>query len=100
MSSKRSTKKQIRYICGDLAAECILAKTFIPGVDGKAMADIVVEIAQLQESELKKASIATNKEAFHAINAEFNRCVSEIVKKMNSILPQEQKDLNKKLAKK
>lgn len=98
MSSKRKTKKQIRYVCGDLAAECILAKTFIPGVDSQEMANIVIEIAQLQESELKKASIASNKQAFHAINSEFNRNVSEIVKKMNTVLPQAQKDLNKKLA--
>ncbi|MDE6831484.1 MAG: hypothetical protein K2J07_01945, partial [Muribaculaceae bacterium] len=87
-------------VCGELAAECILAKTFIPGVDAEAMAKVVIEIAQLQENELKKASIAADKKAFHAINAEFNRSVSEIVKKMNSVLPAEQKELNKKLTKK
>lgn len=99
MSSKRSTKKQLRYTCGDLAAECILAKTFIPGVSAEEMAGIVLEIAKLQESSLKKASIATTKEAFHAMNAEFNKGVAEVVKKMNAALPQEQKDLNKKQAK-
>ena len=100
MSSKRSTKKQIRYVCGALAAECILAKTFIPGVKADDMATIVIEIAKLQSASLKKASIAENKTAFHAVTADFNKNVSEIVKKMNSVLPQEQKELNKKLAKK
>lgn len=96
MSSKRSTKKHVRYTCGDLASECILAKTFIPGVKAEDMAAIVIEVARLQENTLRKASIATSKEAFHALITEFNQGVAAIVKQMNAALPQEQKDLNKK----
>lgn len=96
MSSKRKIKKQVRYTCGDLAAECILAKTLIPGVSADEMNGIIVEVAKLQEATLKKAGIASDKTAFHAVNAEFNKGVSEIVKMMNQALPQEQKDLNKK----
>lgn len=96
MSSKRTTKKQIRYTCGDLAAECILAKTFIPGVKENEMANIIIEIAKLQQEALEKASIATNKEAFHALNAEFNKTIEEIVKKMNAALPAEEKKLRAK----
>lgn len=91
MSSKRSTKKQIRYACGDVAAECILAKTFIPGVKEDDMAKLVIDVARLQQATLRKASIASGKEAFHAINADFNKQLSEIVGKMNEALPAEQK---------
>ena len=33
MANKRTLKKQIRYICGDCAAECAMACEIIPGVD-------------------------------------------------------------------
>ncbi|MDE6085972.1 MAG: hypothetical protein K2G40_06185 [Muribaculaceae bacterium] len=115
MSSKRLLKKRVRYVCGDLAAECILAKNFIEGVDGSKMSDIVVKIARLQEATLNKISFAFDKIshdfenkaefngkkskymklAFNSLKSEFNQDVLKIVKEMNAVLPQEQKDLNK-----
>ena len=115
MSSKRLFKKRVRYVCGDMAAECILAKTFINGVDESKMTDIVIRIAQLQEATLKKATFVFDKvshdfdnkavynedktkymkKAFHSLKNEFNQEVHKIVKEMNAVLPQAQKDLNK-----
>ena len=40
MANKRELKKEIKYVCGDLAAECLLAKNFVKGVDAKAMTEI------------------------------------------------------------
>lgn len=115
MSSKRFFKKRVRYVCGDLAAECILAKTFIEGVDEAKMSEIVIRIAQLQEATLKKASFVFDKVssdfenkskfnrekskymtlAFNSLKTDFNKEVLKIVKEMNAVLPQKQKDLNK-----
>ena len=41
MANKRDLKKQIRYICGDLAAECLIAGEYVDGIDRKSMRAIV-----------------------------------------------------------
>ncbi len=117
MSSKRSLKKNVRYVCGDLAAECILAKAYVEGVDEKVMSNIVIKIAQLQEATLRKISFCFDKvskdfeskskfnkqkseymkAAYRSLKSDFNKKVLDIVKEMNTALPQSQKDLNKSL---
>ena len=116
MSSKRSLKKLVRYMCGDMAAECIIAKTVIPGVDATVMGNIVVKIAALQDATLRMISFSYDKvmadfdtpaayraaksaymrTAFRSLKGEFNKKVDEIVKDMNAALPESQKELNKK----
>ncbi len=107
MANKRDLKKQIRYICGDLAAECSFAAEFIDGIDKAKINDTIVKIAALQTEALSKATFGFDKtpadfeskaayrKALHAYNAaafgklrnEFNSRVEEIVKDMNSALP-------------
>ncbi len=116
MANKRSLKKQIKYICGDLAGECIMARNFIPGIDAEKMNDIVFKVAALQESTLVRVTFGFDKvvadfESARAYNAartkyftaayrtlinDFNNSVKEIVKEMNTQLPAEQKEANKK----
>jgi len=116
MSSKRNLKKRVRYICGDIAAECIIAKTVVPNVDADVMSGIVVKIARLQDVTLRKISFSYDKivadfesqaiykksrheyivKAYRSLKDEFNNHVAEIVKEMNAALPQAQKELNKR----
>lgn len=115
MSSKRKLKKNVRYVCGDIAAECIIAKNVVPGIDSKVMSDLVIKIAQLQQSTLRRISFNFDKvesdyeskkeynkacgeymkRAYRTLKIEFNKQVDEIVKEMNKALPQTQKELNK-----
>ncbi len=115
MSSKRNLKKRVRYMCGDIAAECIIAKTVVPGIDPDTMSALVVKIACLQEQTLQKLSFAYDKvaadfehmaayrkarheymaKAYRSLKGEFNKQVAAIVNEMNAALPQAQKDLNK-----
>ncbi len=37
MANRRQLKKQIRYICGDVAAECAMAKYLIDGVNRETL---------------------------------------------------------------
>lgn len=119
MANKRILKKQIRYMCGDLAGECIIARSIVPGIDGNRMGEIVVKIARLQDATLRRASFSFDKSAadfenrheyrkerrgynaraFKTLINEFNHQVEEIVKEMNAALPAEQKEANKKAAK-
>lgn len=114
MANKRELKKEIRYVCGDLAAECLLAKNFVKGVDKKAMTDIVIRIADLQLSALDHATFSFDKlphdfengRAYHKARREYYRKgyaslrtkfydkVKEIVKDMNAAVPDEVKKNN------
>jgi len=116
MANKRNLKKQIRYMCGDMATECLIAAEYVKGVDGNEMRRIVGEIAALQENSLantqfffdktpsefasrqeyNRARRAYFKKAFATFREKFNSRIQEIVKAMNAALPQEAKDLNKK----
>lgn len=116
MANKRELKKQIQYICGDLAAECLIAKNFVKGVDGEAMKRAIANIADLQTATLAMASFSFDKQpkdfasrnlynkaqsayykkAYGSLRAKFLDKVNEIVKEMNAALPQEVKDNNKK----
>ena len=115
MSSKRLLKKLVRYMCGDIAAECIIARDVVPGIDATVMNNLVIKIAHVQsatldkvtfafdkvasdfenEAEYKRARSQYMKKAYRSLKIEFNKQVNEIVKEMNAALPQAQKDLNK-----
>lgn len=118
MANKRILKKQIHYICGDLAAECIMAREIVPGIDAQKMNEVICRIAALQEQTLAKISFAFDKtpaefesgklynkareeynaKAFRTLTAEFNNAVKEIVHEMNQALPESQKQINKQIA--
>lgn len=116
MANKRDLKKEIRYVCGDLAAECLIAKNFVKGVDCEAMKNIIGEIADLQISALDTVSFSYDKvrsdfesgreyakarsayfrKAYGSLREKFYDKVQAIVKKMNAALPAEVKANNKK----
>lgn len=117
MGNKREIKKAVRYACGDVAAECILARDYIDGIDYDAMNAIICDIADLQVDTLacctfsfdkterdfengaqyRKALHNYRRAAFDKINRDFDASLREIVKRMNALLPQEVKDANKLL---
>lgn len=118
MANKRQIKKQIHYACGSLASQCIIAGECINGIDEKAMSEIIVEIAKLQETSLERCSFAFDKsiddfdskqayntarshynhDAFRVLIKEFNERVAEILHEMNTHLTPEQREANKKAA--
>lgn len=52
MANKRELKKQIKYICGDVAMQCIITREFVEGVDAEKMNDLVFQTADLQSKSL------------------------------------------------
>lgn len=116
MANKRNLKKQISYICGDVATECLIAAEYVKGINVDEMRNIVCKLAVLQENALKsvtfafdktpaefasradynKARSAYFKTAYKALRDKFNTRILEIVKEMNAALPQEVKDANKR----
>lgn len=116
MTNKRQVKKYIRNVCGDLAAELLIARTVYAGFDDKEVTAIINEIAELQvnalaavsysydkvakdyelRSQYKRERRKYNHEAMKSLLANFTEKEREIVKKMNAAMPQSVKDSNKK----
>ncbi len=120
MANKRQLKKQIHYACGALATQCIIAGETVNGIDTKSMADIVIDITHLQQTSLERCSFIFDKseadfanaheyntakhkynaEAYSRLIKEFNEQVAQLLHRMNTLLPDEQREANKKAANK
>ena len=118
MANKRQLKKYIRFVCGNIAAECIIARDFIEGIDTEKMNNIVIQLATLQEQAVNHVTFSFDKvpsdfeshkeynkarhnyyaKAYKTLNTEFNAHIQDIVKQMNALLTDEQREINKKLA--
>lgn len=116
MANKRDLKKEIRYVCGDIAAECLIAKNFVKGTDKEKMNEVIGKIADLQISAIAAVSFSFDKlphdfengkayhkarytyfrKAYTSLRDKFYTKVNELVKEMNSAIPQEVKDNNRK----
>lgn len=115
MANKRQLKKEIRFVCGDLAAEILMARAIYPGFDNDTVVKIINDIARLQESAVsavsfsfdktprdfadgaayRKALNAYNKKAYAKLAEEFHKGVEAIVKEMNKAMPEEVRQANK-----
>lgn len=110
MASKRQLKKRISYVCGELAAEILLAAHFSDKADRESINKIVGEIAALQIHARERVSVSFDKKprdfaegrdkynkarrvyfkkAFASLRAEFGKKVLDIVKDMNAAIPAE-----------
>lgn len=118
MANKRNLKKQVKYICGELALECIMTREYVENTDVKALNDLVLRIAELQTNSLKNATFSFDKvptdfsskadynhaaseyfkKAYNTFYKSFNAQVQEIVSSLNKCIPEAQRELNKKLA--
>lgn len=118
MANKRQLKKYISATCGALATECILAIEYVDGIDTAAMEQLIVDIAALQAHAVSRCSISYDKtpsdfddlhsytlarnayfaSAFRRLVKEFNEKTAEIVKAMNALLPDAQREANKAAA--
>lgn len=107
MANKRLLKKNIRYVCGDVAAECITSAYLIPNIDKNILNDAVVKTAELQTGALSGVNVSfdktpaafENKAAYRAARRKyyraayknlidnFNKQLVEIVKEMNNARP-------------
>lgn len=113
MATKRQLKKRISYVCGELAADVLIAAHLSNDINREAVRDIVRDIAVLQEDARAKVSFAFDKAprdfdnaaayrkarrayfkaAFARLRDQFGESVLAIVKKMNAVVPAETRKL-------
>ncbi len=120
MANKRILKKQIKYICGEVALQCIITRECFSSSNSEKLNELVIVTADLQEKTLKnvtfafdktakafsnraeynKAATAYFKQAYNVLHKEFNGQIQEILKQLNAEMPAEQREANKKAASK
>lgn len=103
MANKRILKKNIASVCGDVAGVCLFSDE-IQNVEGAKIAQMIVDLAELQDStiakvsvsydkiasdfdnkkEYRKAKAAYFKTAYNTLIAQFNEQLQAIVHEMNS----------------
>lgn len=120
MANKRNLKKCIAYSCADIAGECIFAQQTYEGIDLDKMDEVILKVALLQDSAIKKVSVnfdkkpkdyKNNKQEYKKLRRAYFKSienaiakyvreeVEKIVNDMNALLPSAQKEANKKSAK-
>lgn len=107
--NKRTFKKKVRQACGDLAAEILIARHIVAGIDIEAVTKIITDIADLQCETLSNATFSFDKTvhefdgtaafrkarrqyyhtAFNKLSDDFRNRVVAIVKDMNAAVPAE-----------
>lgn len=103
MANKRVLKKNIASVCGDVAGVCLFSDE-IQNVEGEKIAQMIIDLAELQDSTIAKVSVSYDKTsgdfenrkeyrkaknayyklAYNTLIAQFNEQLQAIVKEMNA----------------
>lgn len=87
MSSLRTVKRNIKTLCNDIIAECIIAETLGENVDTEKLADVVENTIKLKYDSIRKVSIAFDKAPRDFANrSEYNKTRKQYFKKAFSSL--------------
>lgn len=118
MANKRDLKKFIRNICGSMAMDMELVGHLFPQINPRDVEQIVIEAAILQATTIRRTNIAFDRsrsdfntraeynkarheyfrKAYSALLDRFDSDSAELVKHMNSALPEEVREVLKKAA--
>ncbi len=113
MANKRQLKKNIAYVCGELAAEILIAYHLSKDVERSAVEAIINDIAELQAGTIAKVTFAFDKTkkdfenageynkahakyyaaAYAKLREEFTAKAADIVAEMNKAVPAESRKL-------
>lgn len=83
MSNLRIAKKNIKNLCNDIIAECVIAETLGKNADTSKLADIVENTIKLKYDSIRKASVSFDKAPRDFANrAEYNKAKRNYYKKV------------------
>lgn len=97
-------KKGINAVCGDIAGICLFSEAS-ENLDSKAVADVILDVAALQEDSRKKVSISFDKTAkdfpslkeynkakyayykvaYNTLIAQLNEQLQDVIKRVNAL---------------
>lgn len=84
MANKRTLKKEINYIAGELLAECLFNKYYVPGVDADKLDELMGKIANIQDDFLCRVSANGDKDPkkvkvyYKKLRADFDKAIDGV----------------------
>lgn len=88
MASRRTLKKNVNYIAGELFTECIVNSLYVPGTDKKKADELMAEVLNMQDEFISRISHTEpgNVKVFYKkFRADFNKKVDEIIDAMGKL---------------
>lgn len=88
MASRRNLKKVISDIIGDVLTECIICANYVPGIDQKAISDIMLELIDIDEEFIARISHTepgNAKQYYRAFYADFDNRINAVIEKFNNL---------------
>lgn len=88
MANKRTLKKAVNYISGELFTECIVIKKFSQNIDEEKIKNIMVSILNMQDEFIKRINHpepGNIKGSYKKIREDLNKQLNTIVEEISSI---------------
>ncbi len=85
MASKKDLKQSINGIAGELFAECLFCRLYIPGVDPTKADDVLTKILDMQTEFLSRANRPDGKCNQKLVKAYYKKLKENLVKKIEEI---------------
>lgn len=88
MANKRDLKKSINYIAGELFAECVVNKLYVPGTDAAKADELMSRILKLQDEFLSRISHpepGNVKGSFKKLKADFNAQTGQLIDELSKL---------------
>ncbi|MCQ2109944.1 MAG: hypothetical protein MJY79_00420 [Bacteroidaceae bacterium] len=85
MASRRTLKKTIDYVVGDILTECIVCYNYIPGVDAEKVLAVMNEVTRIDSEFIKRISHTEPGQAkmyYRELRKEFGEKISAAIEKM------------------
>ncbi len=85
MASKKQLKQNINGIAGELFAECLFCRLYIPGVDPEEADVVLTKILDMQVEFLNRAARPDGKSNEKLVKAYYKKLKENLVKKVDEI---------------
>ena len=88
MANKRTLKKTVNYIAGELFTECIVLKEFIPNVDKEKVDELMTKVLYLQNEfigRINHPEPGNIKGSYKKLHADLGTQVNALVKEISEL---------------
>lgn len=88
MANRRTLKKNINYICAELAAECVALMIYKPDVPIEDIDNLMRRIADLRRdfvSRISHTEPGATKEFYRKLRADFNAQTDDIIEVLGNL---------------
>lgn len=88
MANKRTLKKTVNYITGELFTECVVLKNFVPGVDSNKINDMMARILCMQDefiSRINHPEPGNIKGSYKKIHEDLNKQLNAFIEEISAI---------------